>query len=75
MIGISPSAVAGAINKLTAVSGMKLFDRHPRGPSLTYEGHRLLEHCRNILSAVEGAGYAMTRPINDITESVEAVRA
>jgi hypothetical protein len=40
MIGTSPSAVTGAINELTAVSGMKLFDRHPRGLSLTYEGHR-----------------------------------
>lgn len=70
MVGISPSAVTEAINELTAVSGMKLFDRHPRGLSLTYEGHRLLAHCRNILSAFEGAGYAMTRPINDITGSI-----
>lgn len=70
MVGISPSAVTEAIGELTAVSGMKLFDRHPRGLSLTYEGHRLLAHCRNILSAVEGAGYAMVRPNSDITGAI-----
>jgi DNA-binding transcriptional LysR family regulator len=70
MVGISPSAVTEAIGELTAVSGMKLFDRHPRGLSLTYEGHRLLAHCRNILSAVEGAGYAMVRPNSDISGAI-----
>jgi DNA-binding transcriptional LysR family regulator len=50
---------------------MKLFERHPRGLTLTYEGHRLLAHCRDILSAVESAGYAMTRPINDISGSIQ----
>jgi DNA-binding transcriptional LysR family regulator len=70
MVGISASAVTEAIGELTAVSGMKLFERHPRGLTLTYEGHRLLAHCRNILSAVESAGYAMTRPINDISGSI-----
>src|SRR5258707_878651 len=71
MVGISPSAVTEAIGELTAVSGMKLFERHPRGLTLTYEGHRLLAHCRDILSAVESAGYAMTRPINDISGSIQ----
>jgi DNA-binding transcriptional LysR family regulator len=71
MVGISPSAVTEAVGELTAVSGMKLFDRHPRGLTLTYEGHRLLAHCRNILSAVESAGYAMTRPTHDISGSIQ----
>jgi DNA-binding transcriptional LysR family regulator len=70
MVGISPSAVTEAIGELAVLSGMKLFDRHPRGLALTYEGHRLLAHCRNILSAVESAGYAMTRPNNDISGRV-----
>jgi DNA-binding transcriptional LysR family regulator len=30
----------------------------------------LLAHCRNILSAVESAGYAMSRPNNDIAGSI-----
>jgi DNA-binding transcriptional LysR family regulator len=71
MVGISPSAVSEAIGELTAVSGMMLFERHPRGLTLTYEGHRLLAHCRNILSAVERAGYAMTRPANDISGNIQ----
>jgi DNA-binding transcriptional LysR family regulator len=71
MVSISPSAVTEAIGELTAISGMKLFERHPRGLTLTYEGHRLLAHCRDILSAVESAGYAMTRPINDISGSIQ----
>src|SRR6202041_433093 len=70
MVGISPSAVTEAVGELTAVSGMKLFDPHPRGLTLTSEGHRLLAHCRNILSAVESAGYAMTRPTHDISGSI-----
>jgi len=70
MVGISPSAVTEAIGELTVVSGMKLFERHPRGLALTYEGHRLLAHCRNILSAVESAGYAMTRPNSDIAGKI-----
>jgi len=37
MVGISPSAVTEAVGELTAVSGMKLFDRHPRGLTLTYK--------------------------------------
>src|SRR6202453_5293676 len=71
MVGISPSAGTEAIGELAAVSGMKLFERHPRGLTLTYEGHRLLAHCRNILSAVESAGYAMTRPNNDISGNIQ----
>jgi DNA-binding transcriptional LysR family regulator len=71
MVGISPSAVTEAIGELTAISGMKLFDRHPRGLTLTYEGHRLLAHCRNILSAVESAGYAITRPNNELSGTIE----
>lgn len=71
MVGISPSAVTEAIGELAAASGIKLFERHPRGLTLTYEGHRLLAHCRNILSAVESAGYAMTGPINDISGSIQ----
>src|ERR1700730_11388251 len=71
MVGISPSAVTEASVERTAASGMNLFERHPRGLTLTYVGHRLLAHCRNILSAVESAGYAMTRPINDISGTIQ----
>jgi DNA-binding transcriptional LysR family regulator len=33
---------------------------------LTYEGHRFLAHCRNILSAVEGANDALARPDSEM---------
>jgi len=62
MVAISPSAVTEAIAELEMLSGTKLFLRHPRGLSLTYEGHRFLAHCRNILSSVKDAAYAFDRP-------------
>jgi len=62
MIGISASAVTEAIAELESLSGKKLFNRHPRGLDLTYDGHRFLAHSRNILSAVEAATRALIRP-------------
>jgi DNA-binding transcriptional LysR family regulator len=62
MVGISPSVVAEAIGELEILSGIKLFQRQPRGLDLTYDGHRFLAHCRNILSAMEGANHALSRP-------------
>jgi DNA-binding transcriptional LysR family regulator len=70
MVGISPSAVTEAIRELSAQSGLKLFERNPRGLSLTYEGHRFLAHCRNILSAVDGASYALSQPDSDLSGSI-----
>lgn len=64
MIAISPSAVTDAINELEALAGVKLFERRPRGLSLTYEGHRFLAHCRNVLAALRDASWAFTRPNN-----------
>ncbi|WP_420131450.1 LysR family transcriptional regulator [Rhodopseudomonas sp.] len=70
MVGISPSVVTEAIATLEALSGTSLFTRLPRGLELTYEGHRLLAHARNVLSAVEAAGAAIVRPESDITGSI-----
>ena len=58
MISISTSAVTEAINELENNSGVQLFERHPRGLSLTYEGRRFLLHCRRILAAVKDASFA-----------------
>ena len=66
MVGISPSVVTDAIQELEILSGTKLFQRQPRGLDLTYDGHRFLAHCRNILSAVEGANHAMSRPDSEM---------
>ncbi len=69
MISISPSAVTEAINELEALAQVKLFERQPRGVALTYEGHRFLAHCRNVLGALRDASYAFRRPDN-VTEGV-----
>jgi DNA-binding transcriptional LysR family regulator len=66
MLGISPSVVTDAIGELEALSRMALFRRQPRGLDLTYDGHRFLAHCRNILSAIEGANHALSRPDSEI---------
>jgi DNA-binding transcriptional LysR family regulator len=66
MLGISPSVVTEAVSELETLSRMKLFQRQPRGLDLTYEGHRFLAHCRNILSAVEGANEALARPDSEM---------
>lgn len=66
MVGISPSVVTEAIAELESLFGAKLFLRQPRGLDLTYDGHRFLAHCRNILSAVEGAHYALLRPDSEM---------
>ena len=70
MVGISPSVVTEAIQELEILSGTRLFQRQPRGLDLTYDGHRFLAHCRNILSAVEGANHAMSRPDSEMAGSL-----
>ncbi len=69
MISISPSAVTDAIAELEALSGLSFFERHARGLTLTYEGHRFLSHCRNILSSVKDASYAFDVANNSIDGS------
>lgn len=69
MISISPSAVTDAIAELEALSGLTFFERHARGLTLTYEGHRFLAHCRNILSSVKDASYAFDIANNSIEGS------
>jgi DNA-binding transcriptional LysR family regulator len=54
------------MSELETLSRMKLFQRQPRGLDLTYEGHRFLAHSRNILSAVEGANHALSRPDSEM---------
>lgn len=66
MVGISPSVITDAVAELESLSGARLFARQPRGLDLTYDGHRFLAHCRNILSAVEGANHAVSRPDSEM---------
>ncbi|WP_181704843.1 LysR substrate-binding domain-containing protein [Chthonobacter rhizosphaerae] len=54
-LNVSQSAVTAAIQQLEAILGVRLFDRHPGGVSLTPEGSRFLLHGRNVMAAVEEA--------------------
>lgn len=58
-LGISQSAVTESLRALEDQTGAELFDRHPRGVSLTYQGHLFLRHARHILEAVADAGRAL----------------
>ena len=51
-VGISQSAVTDAIRTLEIETGVKLFYRHPRGVTLTREGHKFLRHARSIINAL-----------------------
>jgi len=51
-VGISQSAVTDAIRTLELEIGAKLFYRHPKGVTLTREGHKFLRHARSITNAV-----------------------
>jgi DNA-binding transcriptional LysR family regulator len=66
-VGISPSAVTEAINDLEAAIGAQLYERQQKGIKLTHEGHRFLQHCRNILAAVSDATYALTAPRSGVS--------
>jgi DNA-binding transcriptional LysR family regulator len=54
-LNVSQSAVTGAIRQLEARLGSRLFDRHPQGVSLTFEGSRFLQHAHHIIASVNEA--------------------
>lgn len=54
-LSVSQSAVTTAIRQLETIVGASLFDRHPAGVSLTYEGNLFLGHARDIIAAVDEA--------------------
>lgn len=54
-LSISQSAVTEAVKDLEADLGVLLFDRHPRGLSITHKGHQFLRHANSILGEVSDA--------------------
>lgn len=56
---ISQSAVTSAIRELETELGAALFERNPRGVSLTTQGHQFLLHARRILGAMTEAGQSL----------------
>ncbi|WP_291993626.1 LysR substrate-binding domain-containing protein [Candidatus Accumulibacter sp. ACC003] len=52
---VSQSAITNAILLLEDRLGVKLFERHPYGVSLTAEGHRFHQHAQHILDSLQDA--------------------
>src|SRR5690606_15692397 len=54
-LSISQSAVTEAIKELEGDLGVGLFERHPRGLTVTHKGHQFLRHATKILADVSDA--------------------
>lgn len=54
-LAISQSTVTEAIKELEADLGVALFDRHPRGLTVTHKGHQFMRHATGILADVSDA--------------------
>lgn len=66
-VNISPSAITEAVHELENITGTKLLNRHRRGVSLTYEGHRFFQHCKIILGVLSDAKYSLGTPRESIS--------
>ncbi|OBZ95755.1 LysR family transcriptional regulator [Pararhizobium polonicum] len=60
-LGVSPSAVSKAVQRLEERLGVRLFHRSTRSITLTPEGAVFLERCRRILCEVEAAETELTQ--------------
>jgi DNA-binding transcriptional LysR family regulator len=54
-LSISQSAVTEAIKELEGDLGVELFERHPRGLTITHKGNQFLRHATKILADVSDA--------------------
>ncbi|WP_442579449.1 LysR substrate-binding domain-containing protein [Mesorhizobium sp. ASY16-5R] len=54
-LSISQSSVTEAVKELEGDLGVELFDRHPRGLTITHKGHQFLRHATKILADVSDA--------------------
>ncbi|MET0600152.1 MAG: LysR family transcriptional regulator [Mesorhizobium sp.] len=54
-LSISQSSVTEAIKELESDLGVALFERHPRGLTITHRGHQFLRHATKILAEVSDA--------------------
>jgi DNA-binding transcriptional LysR family regulator len=54
-LSISQSAITEALKELETDLGVGLFERHPRGLSITHNGHQFLRHANRILATVSDA--------------------
>lgn len=63
-LSISQSAITESVKELEADLGVVLFDRHPRGLSITHKGHQFLRHATKILADVTDARRAFSHETN-----------
>lgn len=54
-LSISQSSVTEAVKELETDLGVELFERHPRGLTITHNGHQFLRHATKILADVSDA--------------------
>ncbi|EJT03917.1 LysR family transcriptional regulator [Rhizobium sp. CCGE 510] len=54
-LSISQSSVTEALKELETDLGVTLFERHPRGLTITHDGHQFLRHATKILASVSDA--------------------
>ncbi len=78
-MSISQSAVTEAVKDLEADLGLRLFERHSRGLTITQKGHQFLRHATAILSDVASARTAVTadrdRPAGTLALGVTSLMA
>ena len=55
---MTASAVADAVKHLEKLLGIKLFERHSKGVSLTYDGHRFLNNSNSIIKLLDDSIFA-----------------
>ncbi|WP_304166094.1 LysR family transcriptional regulator, partial [Lonsdalea britannica] len=63
---VSQSSLTLAIQQLETETGVRLFERHAKGMTLTHQGHQFLRQSYLILATVENA----TRSLRTGTESI-----
>lgn len=69
---MSASAVADAVKQLEALLGVKLFDRHRKGVTLTYDGHRFLHNSGSIIKLLDDSIFAFQNETQHVEGDVIA---
>ncbi len=55
---MSASAIADAVKHLEELLGIRLFDRHSKGVTLTYNGHRFMNNSSSIIKLLDDSIFA-----------------
>ncbi|WP_160009046.1 LysR family transcriptional regulator [Rhizobium sp. 18055] len=66
-LSISQSSVTEALKELETDLGVELFDRHPRGLTITHNGHQFLRHATKILASVSDARTSFSGNRNELS--------